>query len=300
MNRWSLTAASLRVLLRNKLRSSLTVLGITIGIAAVTSGSQGHIFVGVMDEHYRESGDDSGLAQVGSPGVAMYGYNLDDPAYWQMRSAYALIHEKSHTLGLRHAPSDGISDPDYAFPYTGGHSASYGFSGLTNWFNREIVEHMDPMTYNSPGYQGRFFADYGYQQILNTPGAAATFGPVNTSPVPGLPKDAHGTYLMGDAELRKMRAWVKGHQGGQSPCAYRSDTVVGDAGETYRARSLPGSQNRQLMTSSWPGPWSLTDPRQSHRIEPDPKFLVPKKGQPTSAKSLAPRRPDVIISLLLP
>jgi putative ABC transport system permease protein len=35
MNRWSLAAASLRALLRNKLRSSLTVLGITIGIAAV-------------------------------------------------------------------------------------------------------------------------------------------------------------------------------------------------------------------------------------------------------------------------
>lgn len=283
-----------------RMKATLDVMNYFASQQGFTSGSQGHIFVGVMDEHYRESGDDSGLAYVGMPGLAMYGYNLDNPTYWQERSGYTLVHEMGHVLGLRHAPSDSISDPDYAYPYTGGRSAGYGYSGISNWFNREILENWDPMTYNGQDSHSQFFADYGYQHILYTAGAAATFGPGNTSPVPGLPKDAQGTYLMGAAELGKMRAWVTGHQGGQSPCAYRSDTVIGEAGETYRAQTMPGGQNRLLVTSPWLGPWSLTDPRQGLRIEPDPKALVPKKGQPTSSKGLAPRRPDVIISPLLP
>ena len=93
-----------------------------------------------------------GLGWIGRP-PAIGDINLD-----------TFAHELGHSMGLRHAPCGGASNPDVNYPYEDGSIGAFGFE--TRAGNTRIVdpsEYWDLMTYCDPSW----ISDYHFVRALN-------------------------------------------------------------------------------------------------------------------------------------
>ncbi|MBI3130915.1 MAG: hypothetical protein HYZ13_06115 [Acidobacteria bacterium] len=243
------------------LSATLGMMNYLASLQGYTSATQNHIFVGIIDDHYYVSGASGGMASYGRPGVAMHGYNFSDGGNV---SGHIFTHEVGHCFGLRHAPSvsgGGIvaGDPDVNYPYSGnGLSSGYAYSPALQFFNREITQNWDHMSYTGPysNYQ-RFFSDYNYWQLFNV--QLPPFGepvPVNLS----FPQDAQGTFLFGRSETQKLKQWMARNMSEKDICRLGPPMVVGAEGQFLQQASAGLQGNQHLSGFPSMGPASLVPP----------------------------------------